>query len=241
MKRKSNLEKALDKASIGATHIVSSPETIKKMKADGLPIEERFITYEEYFEKLITEKRKDAIVLLRQLPTLDNTIANSVISTIYEEIRASFGLGIFTSSIFNSIIMLEYALRICVFEGRLINDPNSKWEDVEKLKMKNLIGFLKRTEIIDDKEKDILNDFNDNFRNPYLHINIHKMIKGIYANGVRKIDTATNEVTVEDNVDVSKHRQFWFLAKKIYDKTYVLHVLNFCIHWTNKLLKKDNV
>lgn len=47
MKRKSNLEKALDKASIGATHIVSSPETIKKMKAGGLPIEERFITYEE--------------------------------------------------------------------------------------------------------------------------------------------------------------------------------------------------
>ena len=107
--------------------------------------------------------------------------------------------------------------------------------------MKNLIGLLKRAGIIDDKEKDALNDFNDNLRNPYLHINIHKMIKGIYADGVKKINTATNEVTVEDNVDASKHRQFWFLAKKIYDKTYVLHVLNFCVHWTNKLLKKDNV
>jgi len=125
MSRKSKLEKTLDEDSKNATHIVSSPDTIKKLQAKGLPIKERFITYEEYFEKLVAQKRKNAKPLLRQLPLLDKTIANSVIAAIYEEVRASFGLGILTSTIFNSILLLEFAMRTRVFDERLKNDPNS--------------------------------------------------------------------------------------------------------------------
>lgn len=204
-----------------------------------MPIEERFVTYEEYFEKLIAQKRKNAVTLLKQLPLLDSSIANSVITAIYEEVRASFGLGIFTSTIFNSIILLEFAMRVRVFDERLKNDPNSKWEYIEKLKMKVLIGQLRKMKIINNKEREALDDFNDKFRNPYLHINIHKMIKGIYADGVRRVDVNTTEVAVENQINVSKHRYLWFLAKEFYDKSYVLHVLNFCVHWTNKLLKRD--
>ena len=100
----------MDKLSKDATHIVSNPATIKKMKLMGLPIEERFISYEEYFDKLIAQKRIVAVNLLSQLPLLDNSIANGVISEIYEEVRSSFGLSIFTSTIFNSIVLLEYSM-----------------------------------------------------------------------------------------------------------------------------------
>ncbi|MBU1088548.1 hypothetical protein KKA02_01545 [Patescibacteria group bacterium] len=238
MSKKNKLKKLLDEASKDATHIVSNPDTIKKLKSKGLPIEERFITYEEYFEKLVAEKKKYAVPLLSQLPKLGNSIANSVISAIYEEVRASFGLGIFTSTIFNSIIMLEFAMRTRVFDERLKKDPNSQWEHVEKLKMRNLIEELKKMGIIDDKERLVLVDFNENFRNPYLHINIHEMIKGIYAKGVKKVDIKTSKMTTEKDLDVSKHRHLWFLGKKFYDRSYVIHVLNFCVHWTNKLLIK---
>ncbi len=238
MNNKKILKKLLDEASKGATHIVSNPDTIKKLQAKGLPIEEKFITYEEYFEKLVAHKRKNAVPLLKQLPLLDGTIANSVISAIYEEIRASFALEILTSTIFNSIVLLEYAMRVRVYDERLKKDSSSEWGKVERLTMKGLIGQLIKMEIINKRDKQVLDDFNDNFRNPYLHINIHKMIKGIYANDVKKVDIKTKKMEIKNKVDVSKHPQFWFLAKKFYDRSYVLNVLKFCIDWTNKLLRK---
>lgn len=238
MVKKDKLKNILDEAiKGGATHIVSNEATFNKLKAEGIPVEERFITYEDYFQKLIEEKSKHALDLLKQLPLLDKTIANSVITSIYEEIRSSFGLGIFTSTIFNSILLLEFAMRDKLFQERLKRDPNSKWEQIEKLKMRSLANQLSRIGIISDKEKGVLNDFNDNLRNPYLHINIHKMIQGIYANNVKKVDVNTQTLTVENNMDISKFRHLWFLAKNYYDKTYVMHVLAFCVYWTNRLLK----
>ena len=129
-------------------------------------------------------------------------------------------------------------MRVRVFEERLKNDKNAKWEHVEKLKMRNLISQLRQKEIIDDKGKKALDSFNDELRNPYLHINIHEMIQGIFANNVKVVNTKTGTMTVQNGVDVSKNRQLWFAGKKLFDKTYVFKVLNFCIDWTNKLLKR---
>ena len=135
-------------------------------------------------------------------------------------------------------MLLEFAMRVRVFDERLKNNPDYKWENIEKLKMRALIGQLKKMEIISNKEKEVLDDFNNKFRNPYLHINLHKMIRGIYASDVKKVNINTNEVSTENHVDISKHRHLWFLAKQFYDKSYVLHVLNFCVDWTNKLMRK---
>lgn len=55
------LDELLTAISKGATHIVANPETIKKLQERGLPIEERFITYEEYVEKLFTQRKKEAV------------------------------------------------------------------------------------------------------------------------------------------------------------------------------------
>lgn len=236
-----NLKNIMDELSKNATHIVSNPDTIKKMQLMGLPIKQNFTSYKEYFENLVNQKRKDAVNLLNQLPLLDNSIANGVISEIYEEVRSSFGLSIFTSTIFNSVVLLEYSMRIRLFNERLKNDPNYKWESTEKLTMKSLIKYLYKLKVIDDIGKGQLDSFNEKFRNPYFHINIHNMIQGIYANHVKKVDINKNKISEINGMDVSKSPQLWFLAKKYYDKSYVMQVLIFCIGWTNDLLKRPKV
>lgn len=80
MNSKDDIQKLIEEASKGATVIVSTPDTVKKMQAQGVPIEEKFTTYEEYFEKLVDEKRKTAVALLKQLPLLDKTVGNGVIA-----------------------------------------------------------------------------------------------------------------------------------------------------------------
>lgn len=237
-KKDEELDQLLKSASSDATHFVSSPDTIEKLRAKGIKIEEKFITYDEYFEKLIKQKRKNAIALLQQLPLLDKSIANGVVQTIYEEIRASYGLGIFTSTIFNSIVLLEYAMKIRIFEERRKMDPTSQWEEIEKLNMKSLISRLYKMKIIDENEREILDDFNLKVRNPYLHINIHKLIDGIYANNIQRVDIKTKEVTEENEVDVTKRPELWFMAKNFYDRSRVLDILRFCVKWTNDLLAR---
>lgn len=233
-----DLGRVLDDTVQGATHIVSSPDTLEELKAKGIPIEERFIKYQDYFDNLVEEKRKNAIILLERLPLLDKTIYNSIISSIYEEVRASFGLGIFTSTIFNAILLLEFALRDRLYQEYLKTNPKYLWEQMENVRMKGLIIRLVKRKVITKKEAEILQDFNDKFRNPYLHINVQEMITGIYADNVQSVNIKTGKVTKQNGVDVSKYRQFWFLAKKMYDKTFVLKVLDFCVGWTNNLLRK---
>ncbi len=63
-------------------------------------------------------------------------------------------------------------------------------------------------------------------------------MRPIYANKVKKVDIKTKKVTEENEVDVSKHPPMWFLAKNFFDRSYVLHVLKFCVGWTNDLLGK---
>jgi len=226
----------LKKASKKSTHLVLNPGVVDKLIAEGL-IKKRFITYQEYFENLIKQKNKNAINLLKNLPLLDETIGNNVISNIYEEIRASYCLGIFTSTIFNSIVLLEYSMRKRIFDERLKKYPNSKWEDIEKSKMKDLIQELRLIKIINKDERIVLDNFNDKFRNAYMHGDIYKMIRGIYINNVKRVDIKTQKINVLNNLEARRYPQFWFLAKNLYDKTYVIEYLNFCIKWTNKLLK----
>lgn len=222
----------------GATHLVASPKTIKKLQEKGLPIKERFITYEEYSDELYSKRKKDAVALLTKLPKIDDSIANGVISEIYEEIRSSYAFGVFTSTIFNSILILEYSMRLRLQEERLKDDPNAKWEELEKLDMDALIQQLFKHKIITKKEKFYLVNFSATLRNPYLHINILKLTEGIYINKLPKVDIEKGEVEEMRDVEAGKHPYLWFAAKKFFDRTQVQPVIDFCIKWTNQLLKK---
>lgn len=231
------LKDILDELSKQGNYIISNPSTISQLRDKGLPIKHTFVTFEEYIEKLFNEKRKNALELVKQLPQLDDSISSGVIADIYEEIRSSYALGIFTSTIVNSILLLEFAMKDRLYSERLKHDPNSAWEDLEKFDMDSLIQQLAKRKIITKKEKEQLVDFSINFRNPYFHINIQKLTKGVIITRLPQINVETQEVIELKNVEMSKHKFLWFAAKRFFDKYNVIGVVNFCVQWTNELSK----
>lgn len=54
-----DIQKKLDELVKQSDLFVSSPETIERLKARGLPIKSVLITYKEYLDKLFAEKRKN--------------------------------------------------------------------------------------------------------------------------------------------------------------------------------------
>ena len=58
MSQKDKLKGIIDELSKGATHIVSSPDVVKKMTEQGVPIQKKFIRYEDYIETLFEKKEK---------------------------------------------------------------------------------------------------------------------------------------------------------------------------------------
>lgn len=220
----------------GNTVLVASPETIRELQLAGAPIKSSFITYEEYLSNLLKNKQKDAITYLKQVPKLDRTIADSVVLEMYEEIRSSYALGFFSSTIVNSIFLLEYSMRSAIYEKRLQTDPNAKWRDMENVAMKRLIAQLKKYDLINQDEFVKLNSFNDNLRDPYLHINIQELTEGIEISELPSFNVKTGETIILKDVKATDHRFLWFSAKRFFDKHHVQFVMDFCIGWTNRLL-----
>src|SRR5690606_3820202 len=62
----------------GTTMMVTSPETSDRMKEDGLPIQSRFIPFDEYLVSLFQEKRKQADEKIKNLPILDDQLGDAV-------------------------------------------------------------------------------------------------------------------------------------------------------------------
>lgn len=237
--KKTKLQAIMDEISRGATSLVADPETIKALQDEGLPITSRFITYEEYVDDLFKKRKTDAVEKLRLLPKIDDSVADAVVSEIYEEIRSSYAFGAITSTIINSILLLEYSMRAALYKKRLGNDPNARWDDLEKLQMGGLINQLFKTKIIKNSDdRDLLKDFSDNFRNPYLHINIKKMSENIVIAKLPGVNVGTQEAIEMTDVKVSEHRFLWFSAKRFFDKYHVQSTIDFCVDWTNKLLKE---
>lgn len=205
-------------------------------------IRERFITYEEYVDELYLKRKKNAVELLSKLPKINDTVADSVVSSLYEEIKSSYAFGIFTSTIINSILLLEYSMRVKIYKKEIQNNSGINWAELEDLSMRRLINRLKELMIIDEKEHLELMDFKDKIRNPYMHFKIHKLIQGIEIRKLPKLNLLTGEIAEEKNVIATKYRSMWFSAKQFFDKEKVQDVIDVCIYWTNKLLgeSKDN-
>lgn len=235
-KSRKSLESVDSLIKSGTTVIVASPKTIKDMKNSGSPIEEKFISYEEYLSDLLTGRQKDAIERLKKLPFIDQSVADGVVTEIYGEIRSSYALGFFTSTIVNSVLLLEYAMRLSLYIHHLKVDPKYQWEILERMAMKKLISQMKRANLIAEEQEKALNEFNDTVRDPYLHINVHSLSEGIFISNLPGYNTKTGKKFVKKNVRVSEHKYLWFMAKRFFDKQMVLSIVNFCVSYTNNLL-----
>jgi hypothetical protein len=239
MDQNDKLKELMEEISKGATHMVATPDVIERMAEQGVPIQKKFIKYEDYIETLFDKKKGDALNFASQLPLLDETIADGVISEIFEEMRESHILGISSASITNAILLLEYAMRTRLFNERLKSNPKTEWSDLEKLDMDALIQNLFRLKIVSSDEKIELANFSKTFRNPYFHINMHKLTKDMVIERLPGVNIRTLEKIEMKDVKVSEHRFLWFAAKRVFDKFQAKGVINYCVDWTNKLLRKD--
>lgn len=230
------LKRIMDSLAKGATHLVASPEVIEKLKQMGLPIESRFIPYEEYVETLYAERKKDAVDRLRKLPKIDESIADSVVANILDDIRASYAFGVVSSSITSAIFLLEYAMRARIFEETIRTNPNFKWSKLEKMTMGPLINELARLKVITEEQKAKLLSFKTTIRNPYLHANFRKLAEGIVVQKLPGVNVHTGKTVEMKDVDVAENRYLWWAAKRFFDKFWVQPVIDFCFEWTNTLL-----
>lgn len=232
------LKRIMDDLAKGATHLVASPDTIERLRQKGLAIESKFTTYEEYAETLYAERKKSAVERLRKLPKIDDSIADGVVTSIVEDIRANLAFGAFSSSITSSIFLLEYAMRARIFAERLKSEAQFKWSELEKLTMHPLVKELLRLKVITKEQEAILLDFKKTIRNPYLHANFLKLSEGIVVKKLPRVDVGTNKVVEMEDVDAAGNRFLWWAAKRFFDKFWVHPVIDFCFEWTNTLLSK---
>ncbi len=229
-----NFNKKLTQATKNATVIVSNQNTLNSMKENSQKVEKRFITYEEYVKNLFDKKRKVALQFVTPIPKMRTGIGSAVLESIYEEIRDSLTLGIFSSAIMHSILLLEYAMRIRVYKERLKTDPNSKWEPVAGLLIRPLTIALYKSKVITENQKEDLIKFNENVRNPYMHINIYELTKGLTLD-VTTVNIIREEVKRIKKLSVTENPHMWFAGKKKYDAINVLPIIRKCVDCVNMI------
>ncbi len=230
-------KKQLEEVTKNYTTMVASGVTMDIMDKKGEKVEETFTSYEEYIEKLFEKKRAVALQLVTPMPIMRNDIGNSVLHSIYEEMRDSLTLGMFPSAIMHSILLLEYALRIKFYKERQKTDPNAHWKDVAELKIRQLTTPLLKAGIITKEAKNDLDDFNDKTRNPYMHINVYELTKDVTLDAT-SVDIVNEEVKMLNDLPITDKPFLWFAGKKKYDAMNVLPIMRKCVGYVNKIFDK---
>ena len=230
-------KRKLEEVTKRSTTMVVSGNTIEMMGKKGEKVEERFISYEEYIEELFKKKRAVSLRLVTPMPKMRTDTGNSVLHSIYEEMRDSLALGMFPSAIMHSILLLEYAMRIKVYKERQKTDPNSLWKDVAAFKIRQLTTPLLNAGVITKAEKNDLDDFNDKTRNPYMHINIYELTRDVTLDAT-SVNIVKEEVKMLKDLPVTDKPFLWFAGKKKYDAMNVLPIVEKCVGYVNKIFEK---
>lgn len=230
------IKQMIDEMAKGNTTMILNPELMERMKKMGLPIREEFVRYEDYIEKLYSKKKKLGLILIRKLPKLDSSIANSTVTQIYSEIRDSLAFEDLTSTIINSILLLEFAMRLRMFREIVKSNPQHEWKLMEQLDFDALVSKLIKHGVIPTDVRGEFDEFRKKFRNPYFHMNIYKMAKGATIPELDAFNFNTGQKEKLKNVPLDEHPELWFAAKIRYDNLHVFDIMDFCVYWTNQLL-----
>lgn len=229
------LKKSMDEASKTNTVIVLKPEDAEEMIKKNIGVKKTFTPYSEYIMKLYQERIELGFKLLHKLPQLDEKTGSAVVTQIYGEVRESLAFGFPSSAILNSMLLLEYALRLRLFNKFQENDKTFEWRRMEQMNFKALISRLRGQGIFDKNELKELGEFNEDYRNTYLHMNIAKMAYG-QTIPVDRINIKSGKKEKIDNMKLEESPFLWFAAKVKFDRDHVFEIIDFCVGWTNKLL-----
>lgn len=219
-----------------STVVVGNPDTLKPVKNINKDerVIKKFISYQSYIDGLFTKKKAVALQLVTPMPKMRDDIGSSVLQSIYEEMRDSLTLGMFSSAIMHSILLLEYSMRIRVYKERMKSNPNAEWSDIAGVLIKPLAQNLLDFKIIDKDQKADLIKFNEEVRNPYMHINIHELTKHITLDAT-SINIIKEEIKMMRDLSVTEYPYLWFAGKKKYDAINVIPIMKKCVDYVNTI------
>lgn len=168
-----NIKEKMDKLVEGSDKIVANPETIEKLRSQGLPIKD---IPSPTISELFDHRKKLAIEVAAHLPTLPEGLS-APIQTLYQEIRECIFFGCNGAAITLSGIMIEFMLKRVAYvretSGTQNYDPN-RWDEFEEMDLSSAINRAKKAGVLDSKMAKRIHAFRKDIRNPYSHYNIQK-------------------------------------------------------------------
>ena len=211
------------------TQFIASPETIEQMQKEGLKLDKREpITNERYVDQLFAGRKEQAYELIKQFPDPPN-IALPPILSLYDEIRECILFGLNGAAITLSAVLIEFALKhaivdktkgIEVFDGK-------EWDRIEAMELGPAIKEAETLKLLNKSGIEKLIKFKNNYRNPYLHYNIKKIVTGYVMPKAGAYDMNTKTVTTKYNLKAEETPILWQSAKKDADARKVMEVFLF--------------
>lgn len=222
-----DINSLLSELANGATHIISSPDTIEQLQKHGFPFDKpKHRTLEEVVDDLFSQRKSGALTNISKFPSAPN-IAIPVVGFLYDEIRECILFGLYGAAISLSAVLIEFSLKEAIVRkkhGKTYNQ--AEWDRIEGIEFGKTITEAKNDGVIDDEMEKALISFKNTIRNPYLHYNIKKITKNVAANKIQKIDIKTGKVEELDLL-AKDNPIVWGFAKRFVDREMVFNVFTF--------------
>lgn len=233
-----NKNELMAKLSENANLIIASPQTIAKLKEQGIPFER---TSSTTIEDKFNARKAEAIKIVPHLPTLpDIEMLPHAIKSLYEEIIDCILFGVNGAAITMCGNLIEFTLKHATFvkeSGGYQNyDPN-KWDDFEKIELSEAINRAKRAGLVSSELGKRLNAFREDIRNPYGHFNIRKITREVIAGRVKVANLETDELEEKD-IPAEQDPNIQAIVKPIIDKRNVMFVYQFADEVVKYVLTK---
>jgi hypothetical protein len=230
------IEKLMAELSEGSNLLIANPKNIEELEIQGVPFKR---TPPQSIEQLFESRRKYANEKASNFPPLPPK-PEPAMEALYMEIMECILFGLNGAAITLSAILIEYALKHTTFikeSGGYQKTDQSRWDKFEEMNLNDAIKCAKGAGLIDDEWAEKLHSFRDTIRNPYAHLNIKKITKGVIARKVKRLNLTTEKIEVVD-IPAKDNPTIQALAKPKMDEDYVFPVFYFANEVVTHLLLK---
>lgn len=176
--------------------IVSNP-AVKRLKKQGVSTNElAHPSLDKSFELLFRKRKEKAIEIAERLP-IPPPISSAAIESLYNEIRECIFFGLNGAAITLSAILVELMLKFASYKvemgGSTVYDEE-KWHVFEKLDFSKAISRARRNQLLTKKQRNLLHEFRERYRNPYNRLNIKNITAIVVTEDVTRVNPEPFEV-----------------------------------------------
>ena len=220
-----NIKEKLNRLAEDSDKIIANPQTIEKLRSQGLPIKD---IPSPTISELFDQRKELALEVAAYLPPLPEGLSVTI-QTLYQEIRECIFFGCNGAAITLSGILIEFMLKRVAYakeSGGSQNYDPKIWDEYEDMDLSSAINRAKRVGVLDSIMAKRIHAFRKDIRNPYSHYNIQKITEHVIAQNVKVVNTETGEHEERD-LEARENPSIQTVVKPIVDKHNVLTVFHF--------------